>query len=324
MAAEQLSNQISNEQLNDLVDSLIEVIPTSVSTFSPEIRDEDTRPLRSRIKDPNDDMEHVRTDVRTCGLLVDDPSAPGTFKFAHKSFMEYLFATTVKEYIWDPDSEKARAIKKVTYFPIEAILDLSVSLGFLSEMIGTDNDTKQSSGSDLIRLKGERTTSIRLLNVILDSNTNSPFEFISSRFLLFCFSYSESGKSLNSIQRIFLRLGHPIGLLLLIGTTAVLFLPSSPNNLLENRIFLSTSTSAMLLMFSSISSNLLYTFLFTPLRSSSPRIRKFRLWNSICKEIGISDIAMHLIVGTYLLPWARKQPFNYFLMLSKVSNDSSQ
>jgi hypothetical protein len=39
----------------------------------------------------------VKTDVRACGLLVDDPAAQGTFRFGHKSFMEFSYASIVAE-----------------------------------------------------------------------------------------------------------------------------------------------------------------------------------------------------------------------------------
>jgi hypothetical protein len=37
----------------------------------------------------------VKTDVRACGLPVDDPAAQGTFRFGHKSFMEFSYASIV-------------------------------------------------------------------------------------------------------------------------------------------------------------------------------------------------------------------------------------
>ena len=91
MATEGLNNQISGEDLNHIIDKLIQVIPDSVSTETSMSLGEDQRPLKHRLHEP-EDYDDVRTDVRTCGLLVDDPSASNTFKFGHKSFMEYLFA----------------------------------------------------------------------------------------------------------------------------------------------------------------------------------------------------------------------------------------
>jgi hypothetical protein len=112
MAAKGLNNQIVGEELNQLIDKLIEGIPNSVSTEPSISLQEEQRPLVQRLQEP-EDYEDVKTDVRTCGLLVDDPVASNTFKFGHKSFMEYLFARTVFGYLEYPNgSEKARAIFK--------------------------------------------------------------------------------------------------------------------------------------------------------------------------------------------------------------------
>lgn len=299
MAAKELSNQITNEQLNELIDDLINVIPDSVSTSPPEIFGEDTRPLRQRIKEPKDDVEHIRTDVRTCGLLVDDTSAPGTFKFGHKSFMEYLFATTVKEYIWDLALEKAKAIRKVTRFPIEAILELPVSVGFLAEMIG--NDTSATSNN--VRFGGEITVATTLLEVIFSLRKNSIL-WPTFRFSLFNYSYVKSGAKFKGIKRnliIFSRV------LLLIAILSLLTFPLSRFHFQQVRsnYFLIILTVSLVFTYSYFASSII---VFSPTLS-----RKLRLWNSICKELQIDDKVLHQITGTRWLPWARHKPFDYFL-----------
>src|SRR5205085_1181290 len=81
MGSKDLPNQISARQLNEIIRDLIVAIPDSVSTKSQAIRGETTQPLRTRIENNEYGREHVMTDVRACGLLVDDPSSPGTFRF---------------------------------------------------------------------------------------------------------------------------------------------------------------------------------------------------------------------------------------------------
>ena len=49
------------------------------------------------MKDDDHALEFIKTDVRTCGLLVADPTKSNSFKFAHKSFMEYLFADVLSK-----------------------------------------------------------------------------------------------------------------------------------------------------------------------------------------------------------------------------------
>ncbi len=306
MATNQFGNQIPNEHLNQLIDGLIEAIPTSVSTASPEIFSEDTRPLKLRIQDPKDDIEHIKTDVRTCGLLVDDPASPGTFKFGHKSFMEYLFASTVKEYIWDLELEKARAIKKVTNFPIETILDFPVSIDFLAEMIGTDSSVKENLSQSSINLKNERATADRLLNVIIGMST-IPLPHFMFRLQLFSFSYLRSRKNLLPFQQWLILIINPLTISML-GYTAAIYLLFNPITASDYSTPITNAFVVIAMWMSGFS----YIYLLTT-RSSFSITRKFRLWNSLCKELQINDIVLHQIAGTWFLPWARSQTFDYFL-----------
>jgi hypothetical protein len=91
MAANHLPNQISAEQLDELIERLCEAIPAEVSTGPPP-GPALAEPLRHRIKRSLHGMDSVKTDVRSCGLLAMDLSKSGAFRFAHKSFMEYLVA----------------------------------------------------------------------------------------------------------------------------------------------------------------------------------------------------------------------------------------
>lgn len=81
------SNQISQTSLREIVAGLYFDIPNKVSN------DHATSiPLRFRLKDDPDALESVFNDVRTAGIVVRDLTGINTFKFAHKSFLELLFA----------------------------------------------------------------------------------------------------------------------------------------------------------------------------------------------------------------------------------------
>src|SRR6185295_19554523 len=123
MAARRLPNQISSRQLNELIESLTEAIPDAVSMSSQVILGESKVPLRDRLRDSEYGPEHIKTDVRACGLLVDDPEVPGTFRFGHKSFMEYLFADLLAKKIGG-DAESMGAILRVTGAELEDVLSL--------------------------------------------------------------------------------------------------------------------------------------------------------------------------------------------------------
>src|SRR6185369_6182710 len=102
---------------------LLAVIPDSISTDSTAIAGETRQPLRARLENNEYGREHVMTDVRACGLLVDDPSSPGTFRFGHKSFMEYLFAVVVANSIQKISYDKTRAICKTVNAQVEDVLN---------------------------------------------------------------------------------------------------------------------------------------------------------------------------------------------------------
>jgi len=100
MAAKNLPNQIDKLQLEEAVRQLITAIPDAVSQNVGTLQGEDSRPLSSRQRFEWDTrreeiIHKINTDVRSCGLLVTDLSKDGSFKFAHKSYMELLQAQVI-------------------------------------------------------------------------------------------------------------------------------------------------------------------------------------------------------------------------------------
>lgn len=139
MVAAQLPNQISIAQLNLVIEGLIKAIPDSVSLDTTAMSTEAKKPLRSRLDGAAARMqqEHVKTDVRTCGLLVDDPAFPGTFRFGHKSFMEFLFAKVIAEHLQHKLSERSATILMATKATVNHLNYVPVSTSFLAEMLAS-------------------------------------------------------------------------------------------------------------------------------------------------------------------------------------------
>lgn len=54
--------------------------------------------------------------------------------------------------------------------------------------------------------------------------------------------------------------------------------------------------------------------------------RRLSLWNHICKVLGIKDRILHKVIGTSLIPYVRKQPFDYYLPRPRklASDDKSE
>jgi len=84
------SNQIYKDDLNKIILDLYKIFPDKLSEMN-TIFEKPRRPLHKRIKgNETGALESILTDIRTCGILVKDVSRNNYFKFAHKSFFEYL------------------------------------------------------------------------------------------------------------------------------------------------------------------------------------------------------------------------------------------
>ncbi len=274
MAANHLPNQISAHQLSELIDHLIEAIPDSVSSESTAISGETTRPLRLRLQGSEHGVEHVKTDVRACGLLVDDPTAPGTFHFGHKSFMEYLLASVLAERIENQRSAKARAVLRVTGAAMADVLGSPESVHFLSELVGarvTKAVMSEASTESADTLVMQRSIARRLLKTISGRNR---LNYIVLRQLAF-FWVSIRATPPPWGSRNFLPL---LGTAIMIMLLSPLWLAE----LLDPAVYLSKRGS-----FSA----------------------RLALWERICRELDIKGEVLHEVVGTNLLPWVKKQPF---------------
>jgi len=328
MAANKLNNQIPSEKLNQVIEELIDCIPDSVSTVS-SIAGEETRPLKIRIKnqEPKEAVEHIKTDTRTCGLLVDDPATPGTFKFGHKSFMEYLFAATMAEYIKDTESEKERAILKATDASLTDLLDLPVSIEFLSELIGVNHNleiNESSSVETFSQLKSERIFAKKLLNILRFGHKKQAFISIIYNFILFNRAYFHSANFINKnhgydyiIKKTLIFLSTPFIFCYFFLFSPLFFKMPSFSPLLS---------AIVTLVLASTSASFIRAIMKDNLLKKSGSGSYLMLWNYLCKMIGIKNIVLHKIAGTVFFPWAKNQPFIYFLSKEQIQklNQSSE
>jgi hypothetical protein len=306
MAAKDLPNQITGRQLNELIESLIEAMPDSVSTESSSISREVTEPLRRRLEGKEHGVEHVKTDVRACGLLVDDPSASGTFRFGHKSFMEYLFASVVAERIQREESSEIRAIMKATNAKISDILNLPVSIEFLSELMGTggSRSLKQQEPRNarhyLVGRDPERAIATRLLTTISGVNE---FSLGVMRIMIVnevnTISMSRSGRAGRIIAT-----SIPLFLVLFMAAIYTYYGVFRAQN--------DRYLQIALLVVTTLSMSVSMTLTFRR-HKQSRQWRGMHLWNRICKELGIPDTVLHRVAGTWILPWLKDRPFDYYL-----------
>ncbi|MDD2802063.1 MAG: hypothetical protein PHE96_11460 [Methylococcales bacterium] len=111
MLVKGLPNQISTQQLDEVMRLLIAAIPDSVSQQADAVGGETRKLLRERFELhlPNkltEAVDYIKTDVRTCGLLVPDISRSNSFKFGHKSFMEFLAGKVFAQWCLHNELEK--------------------------------------------------------------------------------------------------------------------------------------------------------------------------------------------------------------------------
>jgi hypothetical protein len=303
MASHQMPNQITGRQLTLATKNLLAAIPDSVSTKAPIISGETNQPLRDRIENSEFALEHIMTDVRACGLLVDDPSSPGTFRFGHKSFMEYLFAAVVAEYVENPASEEARAVLSATSAGIQNTLSLPVAIEFLSELLVSFRTAKwgPDDPSKLAR---------QLLNIILGDGVlgqlRSFFAFneLLTHSIAILLARNEKSRLSAMRQRI---------TRILMGITMLIFtLPLVP-------VFLDLSNATSLVRHPLIKWLLplfmlmIFTVFFMTSTAGRPFEGPLELWLRLCRGMGIDEKSLHRAAGTWFIPKINEVSFYSYL-----------
>jgi len=144
MAVQALPNQISQHQLDAAIIRLVESIPDDVSRSVGAVANETRHPLKKSHPDRFDwehnqteVLEHIKTDVRACGILVTDFSKDGAFKFAHKSFMEFLQAQVVSQLFVDDETSRrsAASIVNALNLGISNLDSSPETMTFLAELL---------------------------------------------------------------------------------------------------------------------------------------------------------------------------------------------
>jgi len=128
------SNQITGTELKKLVKLLFQNIPDCCS----DDHVNESVSLRSRLR--TNALDSVYNDVRASGILVRDLASHDSFKFAHKSFLEALFANFLRSKISPSNTEtklivntivKSLSIKNAFALEInnEAVIHITESIG---------------------------------------------------------------------------------------------------------------------------------------------------------------------------------------------------
>lgn len=160
-------NQISYEDLKATIESMLERVPESLMEHA-DLYEEVTYKLTERFSTRSRMMETVLTDVRTCGVLVDDTSRAGYYKFAHKSFYEYLVGLAVA-YQYLSRSSVSSEIRNLPECIISNSLKEEVSL--VSFSTRRSMESVQFAGqiyAQVINEKGQRKENRNIEKVLLN------------------------------------------------------------------------------------------------------------------------------------------------------------
>ncbi|EMI20685.1 WD repeat-containing protein [Rhodopirellula maiorica SM1] len=309
MVTKRLQNQITGVHLKDAIDTLIDSIPESVSLTSSALSGEVREPLANRIAASEYGRDHVHTDVRTCGLLVDDPAATGCFRFGHKSFMEYLFAETLHNSVAESNSHVDISLLNACNARAADIAYLPVSITFLSELLSEESRTSQ---------KNEAGVASTLLRLMLGPGK---INYFLGRCILPSLILVSRMRSASLLLRVSV---FAFGLFSLLIAAVVLVRGDGG--------FQRTSTFLASLVTGSVASGIIgavQASLLMRMRNLRYRSRSrdiigaIIVWNTVCRKLEIDDEVMHLVAGVGWIPWFKGKPFDYFLDLTSGDFPSS-
>lgn len=143
------SNQISNGEINYAIRELFFNIPDEVSNdHINSVR------LKKRLEDDTHRIETIFNDVRASGILVKDLIKNHNFKFAHKSFLEYLFAFYFSNFIQQNDTYYAKVVNSISNaYKIQDIYRIELTdeiIQFISELF-IEQDINNYSNKELVK-----------------------------------------------------------------------------------------------------------------------------------------------------------------------------
>lgn len=167
------SNQINKSDLVTIIARLLYQIPDKQSSDHSLII-----PLRERLSGNKDSLESVFTDVRSSGILTRDLTSIDSFKFAHKSFLEYLVADffmefhIVKENISTNSIAKALDIKNV--FSIDYSSDV---VAHIATLLSNNINTYSVSGDKCLDVLDMINTKLKRVDAMLFQGPRYFFKF---------------------------------------------------------------------------------------------------------------------------------------------------
>ena len=146
------TNQIRLNDLEQITKRLAQVCPQLISNTHTAFESHaDTSTIKQKINASGDFLGRLVDDVRTCGLLVTDV-VNGTFRFSHKSFLEYLAADYAERLYAQSEGEEEFddivAIREVTESRFVDVLKNSVASYYFAELVIERRSAEQIQQDD--------------------------------------------------------------------------------------------------------------------------------------------------------------------------------
>jgi hypothetical protein len=128
-------NQVNVRELYDACKTLWSTLPDDFRLDADAVLGESAAPLKDRLKDEEDPIEVIATNVRAYGVIVRDYSGQSLFKFAHKSYYEFLVAEHASALVCSATSSGRAFISSVFPCDLDDLLPNPVAAGFCGEIL---------------------------------------------------------------------------------------------------------------------------------------------------------------------------------------------
>lgn len=167
------TNQIKHKDLQKLVERLWANYPPKLPPYTDAMQGNQAKDfLPTRMKENADALATILKDVRAGGILVQDLSGRDVFKFAHKSYLEYLVSAFFSGLILQNEHDRAlllmvNAIAKTHGFSnakLKGSADVEV---FTAELIAAQIEVKDENGDMLPVVGNEEKYGKKLFKMLI-------------------------------------------------------------------------------------------------------------------------------------------------------------
>ncbi|MGK7954888.1 MAG: NACHT domain-containing NTPase [Crocosphaera sp.] len=313
MAVNNLENQINGQDFYNLIEQLFDEMPF-IKT--------DRGTLKERIKKVSltneEGLKMIKDDVRQFGLLVQDFSTLNSLMFGHKSFMEFLFASTIFNYIQKEKPEIPASILQVTDAEIKDLLKMPVSIDFVAELflnLSTLTNSEKNNNAK-IDINYKRAKDLLIIITGMDYKSRKLYLLKSCLFrqaMKWTFKNKLWLKEYFVIFCSFLSLYSLFWALFFTMMTIYAIYP----NFDDTSVVLKFLIIIVFFLLITPIIHLLFFFglldLEKPEKNVSDYSEEIILWILLCKKLKIDDHIVHKVAGTSQFSWSNNTPFQEIL-----------